>query len=217
MINLAITQRVDVVNDETRDSIDHSWFKLINDFGYSLYTIPNLHRDVKSFFVDLNIRGVILSGGNDLSVLNYKNSNSISFIRDKIEIKILNYCKAKKIPILGICRGLQILCYFFNKKIHFQESNKHVKKTHKVIFKKFFLNSLSINLPDTLLVNSYHKYLISSKEIPNELQILCQDSEGFVEGIFHKTLPWAGIMWHPERDMTKNKFTKQLIKLLFKK
>ena len=55
--------------------------------------------------------GFILSGGNDLSSLS--NSKNISFERDKTEFALLQYANDQSIPVLGVCRGFQIMNVFF--------------------------------------------------------------------------------------------------------
>ena len=47
-------------------------------------------------------------------------------------------------------------------------------------------------------VNSYHEFSI--QECPLDFDITSRASDGIIESIKHKSLPWEGIMWHPERE-----------------
>ena len=48
-------------------------------------------------------------------------------------------------------------------------------------------------------VNSFHKY--GTKETTDCLEVLAISSDGVVEAVQHKELPFIGIMWHPERKI----------------
>ena len=47
--------------------------------------------------------------------------------------------------------------------------------------------------------NSYHEFSI--KECPLDFHITSRASDGIIESIKHKSLPWEAIMWHPEREI----------------
>lgn len=55
------------------------------------------------------IDGLLLIGGDDISENCYKNNNANGNLRDIFEIEIYKCCKKQKKPILGICRGLQLI------------------------------------------------------------------------------------------------------------
>ncbi|MCO5235436.1 MAG: gamma-glutamyl-gamma-aminobutyrate hydrolase family protein [Chitinophagaceae bacterium] len=65
--------------------------------------------------------GVVLTGGEDVhprfynrpDLLPYCYADDISEIRDEFELQVLQYTEARGIPVLGICRGLQIANVFF--------------------------------------------------------------------------------------------------------
>lgn len=68
--------------------------------------------DIKDY-IDI-IDGILFTGGRDLSPLLYgenpiKKVDTISYVRDKMEIELFNRAYEMQIPILGICRGLQII------------------------------------------------------------------------------------------------------------
>src|ERR1035437_5134585 len=60
---------------------------------------------------------LILAGGNDVHYMTYGQSypagchmKNFDLKRDKKEIKLIKMCIAQQIPILGLCRGFQLLC-----------------------------------------------------------------------------------------------------------
>jgi putative glutamine amidotransferase len=65
------------------------------------------------------------------------------------------------------------------------------------------------------LVNSYHKQAITSQTVAQSLEVLAMAADGAVEAVKHSTLPWLGIMWHPEREAVVSKSDQELILKFF--
>ena len=61
-------------------------------------------------------------------------------------------------------------------------------------------------------VNSFHNAL--EKE-PSEFEVSARAEDGVIEAIRHKTLPWLGLMWHPEREKEFREEDLNTIKALF--
>ncbi len=125
--------------------------------------------------------GVILSGGNDLAMLN---PNPISQKRDIYESKILEHCKQHKIPLLGVCRGAQMLAHCFGAQII--PCVNHIG-THEV-----YTDDTSF------CVNSFHNYCIA--RLTDELEALALAEDSSIEAFRHRILPFYGIVWHIERE-----------------
>lgn len=127
------------------------------------------------------ISGVILSGGNDLALYN---DNALSHIRDNYERLIIEHCIQRQLPILGICRGAQMLGAYFHSSI--VACVGHVGK-HAIRSKE-----------QCFVVNSYHNYAI--KEVKKPLCPLAVADDLTIEAFMHEYLPIWGIMWHIERE-----------------
>ena len=69
------------------------------------------------------LKGIILSGGNDLNILN---ANQISQKRDEYEGQIITYCLEESLPLLGVCRGAQRVAEYFG--ANFTRSDIHIGK-----------------------------------------------------------------------------------------
>ena len=63
------------------------------------------------------------------------------------------------------------------------------------------------------VVNSFHKF--SFKKMPNDYNLLATADDGCIEAIEHKSLPWEGWMWHPERYKKFRKLDIDRIKYIF--
>lgn len=208
-MKLVITPRLDYLNKykETRISLDINWIKFLDRCNLK-YEIFNYDQRFK---ITNNIGGLILTGGNTLA--NYFSSNclqkKISTIRDKAETNLIKSCVKKKIPIIGVCRGMQLICNYFGMEL--SKINKHIATTHKLIINKKFKSYIKSD------VNSYHSYGLKKQNL-NEMfiQLALHKNSNTLEAIKHKKYSIYGIMWHPERYQKYNQEDINLFKMIFK-
>ena len=182
---VAVSQRVDDYpdRDERRDAIDQQLILFLHEIGICPVPVPNRlsfdivkidrKNTVFNWLDQIKVSAIVLSGGNDIGDFPE---------RDELEMHLLDYAEKFKLPVLGICRGMQILGIRNNGKLI--KVSGHVCVEHELIgeYKG--------------IVNSYHNYCF--KACPNDYKILAL-SEDCIEAIRHKNLPWEGWMWHPER------------------
>jgi len=193
MKNILVTPRL-LLNEsyhEIREALDVNWCPFLKCADILPILFPT-KSNVFDYLALPNINGILLTGGNDvLSV----NNNELSKLRDTFEEKILSAAIIKRIPVLGICRGLHLICQHF--KIPLSEINNHIATKHKVLIdsksSRFFRN-----YPEIHICNSYHKYTVT--ETGAEFLNIGSTEDGAIEAIEHKELPIAAIMWHPERE-----------------
>ena len=93
------------------DFLDYNWIKYFEKKDYNFYSISNSIKNFSRISKKIKPNLIILSGGNDLF-----NNNKYVKNRLKIEKKIINYGISKKIPILGVCRGMQLINHFLKEK-----------------------------------------------------------------------------------------------------
>ena len=124
----------------------------------------------------------------------------------------LNIVKSlhKKVPILGVCLGHQIIGQVFGSKVVQAKKLMH-GKTSKIITKKI---GILKNLPKNFEATRYHSLIIDKKTLSKDLEITAQTTDGLIMGIQHKKLPFYGVQFHPESIMSEhghkllNNFTK---------
>jgi len=185
MKHILITQRIDKIEkiNEERESIDIRLNELIVSLGMIPIQLSSkilVKSSINCFLDSLSPDGIILSGGNDIG--QYKE-------RDNLEINILTWSQINKIPVIGICRGLQILNAFCNGSLVKVEG--HCKTRHMIYGIKEFNN---------IEVNSYHNFGVTKETLGENLISLAKSNDGCIEALKHKSNPWMGIMWHPERE-----------------
>ena len=105
----------------------------------------------------------------------------------------------KKIPILGVCLGHQIIGQVFGSKIVQARKLMH-GKTSKIISKKI---GILRNLPKNFEATRYHSLIIDKKTLSKDLEITAETKDGIIMGVKHKRYNVYGVQFHPESIKTK--------------
>ena len=104
----------------------------------------------------------------------------------------------KKIPILGVCLGHQIIGQVFGSKIIQAKEIMHGKtsliKSNKIGILK--------NLPSRFEATRYHSLIIDKKTLSKDFEITAQTKDGIIMGIMHKEYNVHGVQFHPESIKT---------------
>lgn len=194
---VAVSQRVDIIPEygERRDSLDQNWTNFISACNLSPLLIPNNKNCAEYILANIHLSGIVLTGGNDLVAYG---GNAPE--RDETEHFLLKYALDKKIPLLGVCRGMQIIQHYYG--IELMPVQKHADTKHKIVIDG-----------NEIRVNSYHNF--GSKETRNPLKILARSEDGVIEAVQHNFASIEGVMWHPERCKPFKKHDIDLVKKLF--
>ena len=104
----------------------------------------------------------------------------------------------KKIPILGVCLGHQIIGQVFGSKIIQAKKLMHGKTSKINSFKSGILK----NLPERFEATRYHSLIIDRKTISKDLEITALTNDGVIMGIMHKKYNIHGVQFHPESIKT---------------
>jgi len=150
---------------------------------------------------------LLLPGGVDVDPSFYgeenKGSLNLDYEADKNELELIDaFFKAKK-PIMGVCRGMQILNVYFGGSL-IQHIDKHKLDDgglHEIVFlqdnkwgKKFKEKGL--------LVNSTHHQCVD--RLGKDLVLFAKASDGTPEAYYHKEYPAFGVQWHPEKILDRD-------------
>jgi len=151
--------------------------------------------------------GVLFTGGEDLDPALYgeekfNDTVGICALRDRVELAFAKACFAKRIPILGICRGIQTLNVALGGSLWQDIPGQNPDAlphsggvTHEVTLKAgHWLADLYGNRTQ---VNSYHHQAVKT---PGEGLIpVAWSPDGYIEAVEHETWPLFATQWHPER------------------
>lgn len=190
---IAVTQRVVDLPDrnERRDALDQQWAPLLAAVDALAVPIPNRVADPGAFLHELGITGIVLSGGNDLAHL--PGARDTAPERDALERELLVCAARDGLPVLGVCRGMQLLVTAACGSLGRDAS--HAGSTHELA-----LTGPTTRPLRTGPVRSYHDWVVPVEGVPAEFRVLATAPDGTVEAIEHTAHAWVGTMWHPERD-----------------
>jgi len=104
----------------------------------------------------------------------------------------------KKIPILGVCLGHQIIGQVFGSKIIQAKKLMH-GKTSGI---KSFKTGIFKNLPKSFEATRYHSLIIDKKTLSKDLEITAKTKDNIIMGIMHKKYNIHGVQFHPESIKT---------------
>ena len=105
----------------------------------------------------------------------------------------------KKIPILGVCLGHQIIGQVFGSNII--QANKLMHGKTSVIKSKKI--GILKNLPSEFQATRYHSLIVDKKTLSDQLEITAETKDGIIMGIMHKEYNIHGVQFHPESIKTK--------------
>lgn len=212
IIGLTVSYRSD---EQTQQHfLQNSYLDAIRHFGGIPLLIPVMAVPEELAFLMSQCDGLLLTGGNDIdpALFGEKVLNDTVVIapeRDRDEFKALKIAQERGIPILGICRGVQVMNVYFGGTLiqdiptqtpsdilHRMEPPFH-RAAHKCTV-----------IPDTPLhnltqvheigVNSHHHQAI--KDVATGFTVMAEAEDHVIEAICDPAKPFRwGVQWHPER------------------
>ncbi|MGO8844952.1 MAG: gamma-glutamyl-gamma-aminobutyrate hydrolase family protein [Methylocella sp.] len=176
---VAVTQRVAVEPQHgmRRDCLDQVWVKFLLGCGLTPIPIPNSVD--AALAICENVNGIVLTGGNDLAAYGGDAPE-----RDETETAILDLAERRDIPVLGVCRGMQMIQHRFGTRL--QPVHGHVAPRQCIS-----IDGRSVE------VNSFHNFGATEVNLPLMTWAIADD--GVIKAIRHVGRRIMGVMWHPER------------------
>ena len=148
--------------------------------------------------------GLLMSGGGDINPLFLHEEplpglQDVDTWRDQSELLLLRLAANRQLPIMGICRGHQLVNIAFGgslyQDIYSQCEQKLLKHSQKMP-REEVSHSVTLEDGNTVYVNSFHHQAV--KDIAPDFVEMAIAPDGINEGIRHQEKPVFSVQWHPE-------------------
>jgi putative glutamine amidotransferase len=164
-----------------------------------------------------SVSGLVLTGGEDVDPARYgekrhEKVRSVNAARDATEAALVEEAKARGMPVLAICRGIQILNVALggtlvqdissqcNTHISHDEEGPRDSRSHEITVEPESLIAKAIGT-ERCTVNSFHHQ--SVKRVADGMRVTARSPDGIIEGLESTDNDWwvMAVQWHPE-EMT---------------
>jgi putative glutamine amidotransferase len=196
--------------------IGHDYLKCVESVGGIPVGLPVLNEENVSVVTALD--GIIFTGGEDIAPHLYGENVDHRFgricpDRDYFELRLLEAALKAGKPILGICRGLQLINVHFGGTLYKDVSDKGNALVHNFekIPRWYTAHKASLLHPvlrqlygsTEIEVNSFHH--MSANQIGDGLEVAAVAPDGIVEALIHKeSNRIMAVQWHPEMMAVQN-------------
>lgn len=202
---------------------------IVSAGGMPLLAIAHGQHDAFAKLVDI-MDALLLPGGADVHPAHYNeeltdHTTETNAQRDELELALIRAARAKGVPILGICRGMQLLNIAYGGSLYqdiaqatetaiTHDNSKHPNRgqhiAHTVSVEKGSLLSLLME-QENVPVNSTHHQ--SVKQLGMGLSVSARAPDGIIEAIEDPLHPFVlGIQWHPEGLQTDHTHAKEIFR-----
>lgn len=173
--------------------------------------------------------GIVFTGGGDIHPAYFKEEPTDGFAagnilpqRDSFEIELYREAEKRMLPMLGICRGIQLMAVAAGGTVC-QDIDGCMKRIHKVrhmqtapdwcethVVKVMSETKLAgIYQAEQIMTNSFHHQAV--KQVPEWYRVNAWSTDGVIEGMESTVLPFClGVQWHPERTAGRDERTAAL-------
>ena len=192
-------------------TLDRSYVNSVAAAGGAAVVLPVQPAASAEAVVD-RIDALVLSGGGDVAPERYGAARhpavgGVDTARDEWEVALIAQARRREVPILAICRGMQILNVALGGTLiqhlgeHADAPTTHVTPEHYDAPVHHVQVSTGSCLADVLGtevvdVNTLHHQAVD--RCADDLRIVGRDQDGVVEAVEHPTEPILGVQWHPE-------------------
>lgn len=166
---------------------------------------------------------VLIMGGEDVDPSLYGRTSAYlggghhELAADQNHIAAIQHAIATKTPLLGICRGLQLLNVALGGTLiqHLANADAH-RSTDSDPFVDTYFDSITSGLEEDLSATAIHKctHHQAILELGKGLQIAAMSTDDIIEAVVHESAPVTAVQWHPEHSQTAPSQLRALIQRL---
>lgn len=216
---IGLTSGDKTIGDISLNSLNYTYIEAVEKSGGIPIVIPNLNNTDSIGRILERIDGIIFTGGEDISPLLFneeptRQTTQISYKRDKMEMELFKLAYEKRIPILGICRGIQLINVALGGDLY-QDINTQIDNSHGHMSSydigggyhslKIYKDTHLFNVfkEEKIVVNSQHHQSVRS--LGRDLRVNSISPDGVIEGIESSQDKnfLLGVQFHPEAMVSR--------------
>jgi putative glutamine amidotransferase len=206
---VGLTARRELVGARPADVVDAEYSEAIISAGGLPFLLPEGPADEMLKYLDC-LDGLVLTGGGDVDPGSYGMAASplvggVDRTRDVAETALVQDALTRRIPVLGICRGCQLMNVAMGGTLiqHLPDvsdlshlvPDSRESGEHNVRLEPGSRLAAVLGAKD-LMVNSVHHQAV--KDLAPGVRATAWATDGVVEAIELDDAPWIGVQWHPE-------------------
>ena len=215
---VAITATTHIEKDRRRIRVNEGYVRAIESAALIPLLVPPLQRAGDADAIAARVAGIVVTGGVDIDPARYGQARHPSVDepdprRDATEIALVHAARERGIPLLGICRGCQVMNVAMGGTLvqdlpsalggrsgaldHGQKHGLRDKRVHEIRLESGSRLAQSIGA-ERFSANSFHHQ--APDEVGDGLRIVARAPDGVIEGIESESPEWwaVGVQWHPE-------------------
>lgn len=205
-MKLLITQRESVDSHGSPiDSLEASYTLYFAELGAQVRPVPNFLPDPETSLAEEEFDGLVLTGGGSLPPEFYRLPHSDRFQpdRDRTEKALIGLCRKQGKPILGICRGMQLINVALGgtliQDLPPEQKIFHTSSQGDLVHPVFSPEGSTLNglYGPVFSVNSAHHQALD--QLSDGLEAVAWSESGVVEAVELPGYPLLGVQFHPER------------------
>lgn len=167
------------------DSFTYNIFHYLEALGADITVADNTEIDVKTVS---DFDKIVISPGPGLP----KEAGKL--------MDVLQTAIDSKVPVLGVCLGMQAIAELFGGSIFNQAVVKHGQQA---LLTHDGTSQLFAGIPETFHVGLYHSWAVSD-ELPGTLRKTASSDEQIMMALEHVSLPVYGVQFHPESILSEH-------------
>lgn len=201
-----VRQRHPSGNEELRDALAQDWWRFLTQAipHMPVIPVPNTGKNAVVLLEALPVGGLLLTGGDDWGVFPQ---------RDATEAALWAWAEQQDMPVLGVCRGAQVINRMLGGGLTTGFEAKHAGTRHTVTCRP------CAGLPGMTAgereVNSFHRCGLWPEDLAPGLSAWARDNDGNVEAFAGDNGRIIGVLWHPEREHPAQAADMALFRSLF--
>jgi putative glutamine amidotransferase len=216
---VAVTAGIRPDGDTSRVRLTAAYVTALENAGLIPLIVPPLSNNHARAAVLDSVSGLVLTGGGDVDPARYgeerhEKVSSVNAARDATESALVEEARNRGMPVLAICRGIQILNVALGgtlvqdissqceTNIAHDEEGPRDSRSHEIIIQPGSLIARAMGI-ERGTVNSFHHQ--SVKDVAEGMRVTARAPDGVIEGLESTDENWwvMAVQWHPE-EMTES-------------